>query len=184
MTPEETPQEIQARIAAADRYVQVDYQFYDGLLNVKNGYGWGCIDVNGNQIVPCRYKDKVYFDGEYARVNTGRHQYGLIDRNGREIIPCMYDNASGFDDEGFARYEKGIYWGTVDMEGKNHILPRMKFQQLGPFYNGIAPAKIDTKWGLVDTEGNHLTEFQYYEIDKLADGMYRVRIKPKLYNWS
>ena len=52
MTPEETPQEIQARIAAADRYVQVDYQFYDGLLNVKNGYGWGCIDVNGNQIVP------------------------------------------------------------------------------------------------------------------------------------
>lgn len=183
MTPEETPQEIQARIAAADRYVQVDYQFYDGLLNVKNGYGWGCIDVNENQIVPCRYKDKVYFDGEYARVNTGRHQYGLIDRNGREIIPCMYDNASGFDDEGFARYEKGIYWGTVDMEGKNHILPRMKFQQLGPFYNGIAPAKIDTKWGLVDTEGKHLTEFQYYEIDKLADGMYRVRIKPKLYNF-
>lgn len=184
MLKDETPKEVQTRLAAANKYESVGYRFYDGLLNVKNGWGWGCIDADGNQVIPCKYRDSILFDDNgYARVNTGRHQYGLIDRKGVEWIPCQYDNASGFDDDGFARYEKGIYWGTIDEEGNNRILPKMKFQQIGSFQGGVAMAKIDTKWGLIDPDGNHLTEFKYYEISPLADGLYRVRIKPKLYNF-
>lgn len=184
MLKAETPKEVLARIAAANNYMSVDYRFYGGLLNVKDGRGWGCIDSDGNKVIPCRYKDKILFDDNgYACVNTGRHQYGLIDRRGVEWISCRYDNVSGFDDDGFARYEKGIYWGTIDEKGNDRILPKMKFQQIGPFQGGRAVAKIDTKWGLIDPDGNHLTEFKYYEIDPWADGLYRVRIKPKLYNF-
>lgn len=184
MLREETSKEERCRIEAANRFSQVGFRFYDGLLNVKDGWGWGCINDDGEQVIPCKYADQILFsDTGYARVNMGRHKYGLIDRKGFEWIPCEYDNAQEFDDDGYARFEKGIYWGTVDEQGRIHIQPRMKFQQIGPFIDGVAMAKIDTKWGLIDPDGNHLTEFKYYEIAPLADGMYRVRIKPKLYNF-
>lgn len=184
MLREETQKEIKCRKEAQNKYSYVGSRFYDGLLNVKDGWGWGCIDENGQQVIPCRYKDQILFsDNGYARVNMGRHQYGLIDRKGFEWIPCQYDNAEEFDDEGYARFEKGIYWGTVGEDGRIRIQPRMKFQQIGPFINGVAMAKIETKWGLIDPDGNHLTEFKYYEISPLADGLYRVRIKTKQYNF-
>lgn len=184
MLREETQKEIKCRKDAQNKYSYVGSRFYDGLLNVKDGWGWGCIDENGRQVIPCRYKDQILFsDNGYARVNMGRHQYGLIDRKGFEWIPCQYDNAEEFDDEGYARFEKGIYWGTVGEDGRIRIQPRMKFQQIEPFIDGVAVAKIETKWGLIDPDGNHLTEFKYYEISPLADGLYRVRIKPKLYNF-
>lgn len=183
MLKEETQKEINARNKAYNHYQQVGHRFYDGLLNVKNSSGWGCINDDGELIIPCAFVEQVIFDGDYARASLGRHRYGLIDKKGVEWIPFEYDNVSGYDEEGFARFEKGIYWGTIDMEGKIHIKPKMKFQHIGPFLDGIAVAKTGTKFGLIDTEGNHLTEFKYYEIDPFVDHLYRVRIKPRIYNF-
>ncbi len=68
MLREETQKEIKCRKEAQNKYSYVGSRFYDGLLNVKDGRG--CIDENGQQVIPCRYKDQILFsDNGYACVN-------------------------------------------------------------------------------------------------------------------
>lgn len=55
----------------------------------------------------------------------------------------------------------------------------MKFQDIKRFKDGIAPAKIGTKWGLIDTEGNHISDFKYYDIEDEKNGLFYTRITAK-----
>lgn len=167
--------EKQAYLDAFDKYDSVACKFREGRLGVEMNGLWGVINEDGEEIFRCQFRDCPIFVGGYARINYGRHYYGLIDRDGNFPIPAEYDNVKAFDEDGFAQFEKGIYWGTIDKDGNKHILPRKKFQQIGSFVNGIAPAKIETKWGLINAKGEHITKFEYYEINR-CQGVFYVYI--------
>lgn len=183
MNVQETDKEIKARAQASQKYDETGFWFYNGLLGVKAGGKWGFINDEGRLVIPCQFSDRPIFEGNYARAYIARHCCGLIDNKGNVIIPFEYDNVKPFDEEGFAQFETGIYWGTIDRNGIKHISPKMKFQQIGCFVNGVAPAKIDTKWGLIDTKGNKITPFQYYEIENCTNNLFYARLKPRLYGY-
>ena len=52
--------------------------------------------------------------------------------------------------------EDGMWMGTIDKEGKMHISPDMQYRSIYDFVDGIAVAFQNEKWGLIDTEGNHI----------------------------
>lgn len=183
MNTQETDKEIKTRTKAIAKYEQVGYYFYNDLLAVKLSGKWGFINDDDQFIFPCQFRDKPIFEGDYARAYIAKHCCGLIDKNGNVIIPFEYDNVKPFDEEGYAQFEKGIYWGTIDRNGETYISPKLKFQQIGKFVNSVTPAKIDTKWGLIDNWGNKITPFQYYEIENYSNGLYYTRLKPNQYGY-
>ena len=67
--------------------------------------------------------------------------------------------------------------GTIDKEGKMHILPDMQYRSIYDFVDGIAIAFQNEKWGLIDTEGNHISEFKYNFVEPAP---VKVITKPKL----
>lgn len=183
LTNQETDKEIKTRINATAKYDQVGYCFSNSLLAVKSNGKWGFINDDNQLIIPFQFIEKPIFEGDYARAYIAKHCCGLIDVRGNVIIPFEFDNVKPFDKEGYAQFEIGIYWGTIDFNGVKLISPKLKYQQIGNFVNGIAPAKIDTKWGLIDTNGNKITPFQYYEIEVCSNGVFYTRLKPKLYGY-
>jgi hypothetical protein len=183
MDYQETDKEIKTRSRATAKYEQVGYYFYNSLLAVKSNGKWGFINEDEQLIISFQFCEKPIFEGDYARAYIAKHCCGLIDVRGNVIIPFEYDNVKPFDKEGYAQFEVGNYWGTIDRDGVKHISPKMKFQQIGNFVDSIAPAKIDTKWGLIDTNGNKITTFQYYEIEDCSNGVFYTRLNPKLYGY-
>jgi hypothetical protein len=60
----------------------------------------------------------------------------------------------------FPVYEKGQY-GFVNEKGRMWIKPR--FQQVGPFRNGLAPVRENTHFGYINTQGQYAIEPQFDE---------------------
>lgn len=187
MTSEEmydmqTSEEKEMLCRAKKIYKETGFWFKYGALGVKEDKLWGLINSKGELICDFVFTYCPTFEnGGYARVFLGRHKCGLIDYNGHVIIDFKYDNVFPFGEDGYARVEKGCHWGTLDRDGKEHIKPRMKFQQIKTFHDGIAPAKIDTKWGLIDTEGNHISAFKYQDIAEEKNGLFFAKVNKQTF---
>ena len=50
---------------------------------------------NGEEIIPCKYKDADNFSDGLARVRS-KKGWGFVNKDGEEIIPCKYKEANGF----------------------------------------------------------------------------------------
>jgi len=176
----QTPKEKEMLQKAKETYEETGYWFSNGVLCVKKDKLWGVINSCGDLVFDFMFIDRPLFeDNGYARAYIARHKCGMIDCKGNVLIDFKYDNVFPYGEDGYARVEKGCYLGTIDREGKEHIKPRMKFQQIRTFHDGIAPAKVGTKWGLIDTEGNHISAFKYYDIEEEKDGFFYTRINTK-----
>ena len=98
----------------------------------------------------------IVYDGDYA---------GLQTKSGRVVLPCEYDDILDYDDDGYVRFIKDKIYGTVDLQGNVCIPLSAKLTHLGVFHKGTARARIDDKWGLVDVNGKHITDFVYKSIN-------------------
>lgn len=163
-------------------YDYVGHRPYCGRIEVRQNNLSGFVDVSGNEVIPIIYKSVLPFVKEMSIVSLSKGKYGLIDINGKEIIPCKYDNVTTFE-RGYARIEKGNYWAVID-ENLNIIIPfNREYQRIENFKYGLAIAKKGTKRGVVNTHGDVVAHFKYYEIEDFKKGIARVRLKPRLYGY-
>lgn len=98
-------------------------------------------------------------------LNQGEHSVGLIDNNGNVILPCIYDKIPDFDNDGYIRFIKGEYTGTIDLKGNEVIPLSFELTHLGVFHNGTARACKNGNWGLVDEKGKDVTGFIFKTIN-------------------
>lgn len=81
--------------------------------------------------------------------------------------------------------EEGFWCGTIDKDGKMHISPELHYRSIHEFVDGVAIAcqRIQEnealKWGLIDTEGNHISEFKYGYVEAWGEGYYKCEIGNK-----
>lgn len=71
----------------------------------------------------------------------------------------------------FPVYEKGQY-GFVNEKGRMWIKPR--FQQVGPFRNGLAPVRENTHFGYINTQGQYAIEPQFDEATPFSEAFATV----------
>ena len=68
--------------------------FTEGYAAVKKGEKWGCINKNGDLIIPINYEEIGYegrtFSNGIAIVSLDGKR-GIIDMNGNALLPCEYD---------------------------------------------------------------------------------------------
>lgn len=81
------------------QYLEIN-NFHDGLGAVKNPEGlWGYIDLDGNEVIPCKYEDAFDFSEGLALVVENGIEY-FIDKKGikKFQLPMIYKSTFKVDD--------------------------------------------------------------------------------------
>ena len=117
---------------------------------------WGHINVNGNIVVGCQWKDVYLFTEGLGAVKDEHGKWGFVDESGEIIIPCQWEAVDVFC-EGLAcvQAENGK-WGFIDKSG-NVVLP-CKWRDVTGFHNGRAEVKkwLFDFWHYIDRNGNSI----------------------------
>ena len=90
-------------------------------------------------------------------------KWGYIGRDGKIAIAAKYDEAQDFTD-GIAVVRQGAKKFFIDKTGRAPFLLPSTVTDIGMFNEGLAPVKIDGKWGFIDKKGNVVIAPQYNEV--------------------
>lgn len=111
---------------------------------------------------------------------------GFCDCYGSIVVPCIYDRVRPYscgisvvrnDVRRKGARRDGIRWlhGGIDMQGK--VVIPIRYEWLGDFVEGFAPACDGGKWGILDSTGADATPFCYDKIvshlEELPSGRWR-----------
>jgi len=149
----------------------------DGMLIVKskNNY-YGVVTIGGETILETKYDNIEYLRKTSDFLVTSRNKMGIISKNKKTKVELIYDNIQSVTNKNDIFYvvkDSNLY-GLLDVDGKTIIYP--EYEQIGIdvsaysqngvtngyiLYNKLVPIKRNNQWGLVDTEGNKVTDFIY-----------------------
>ena len=140
-------------------YGKYDWQdnfIWNGLIKVRLDGKYGFINKDGEEIIPCKYKDADAFSDGLARVHS-KEGWGFVNKDGEEIIHCKYKYADAFSD-GLARVQSKEGWGFVNEDGEE-IIP-CKYEDADDFWFGAETAKVklNGEWINIDKTGKQVTE--------------------------
>ena len=159
---------LQKSLATALQHYDDFLEVSDSLIAVetKNGYGWGFIDLNGKEIVPCKYAQVHSFSEGLALV--------LTSYEGRERMPSQ-DEVESWT----AKFSLENEW--VDKSSRNMCFINKKGEIVisqvpsgicGDFHDGRAFVKGENdKFGFIDTYGNVVIPFIYDDVKRFSNGV-------------
>ncbi len=167
---------LQKSLATALQHYDDFLEVSDSLIAVetKNGWGWGFIDLNGKEIVPCKYEQVHSFSEGLALV--------LTSSEGREeIMKETYKRMPSQDEVEFysAKFSSENEW--VDKSSRNMCFINKKGEIVisqvpsgicGDFHDGRAFVKGENdKFGFIDTYGNVVIPFIYDDVRRFSNGV-------------
>jgi len=150
----------------------IDSYFSDGLLPIKKGTKWGCINNNGEIAIPFQFDVIECFNNGVA-IAKKDGKYGLIDTSGKELTGFIYDKLEGFTGE-FKDYFKATInnkKGLINAVGETIV--EFEFDDFIPYVfddmmrsqnDGMMRVHKDGKEGLIDKDGNFVLECKYTAI--------------------
>jgi hypothetical protein len=145
-----------------------------GLIRVKKQSGWGCINLNGETVIPFQYKSLgPLLNGWLSFFEDGK--WGWLDQHGNIAVVAAFlevgvwnaDLWWGRNSNGYALYD---YSGMLARNERwMKILP--------PGENGIAAAKTDLGWKFMDPDFNAVLQLppEYERVDYFEEGMAAVK---------
>jgi len=134
---------------------------------------WGFVDINGNEVINCKFDDVGSFKDDLAPVLINQ-KWGFINRNGFVIISCKFHAVRQFSEGLAAAYQevpnldssnkqKSYKWGFIDKTGKT-VIPfiydgySLSYEEFIPgcdsFKNGRVKVKKESKWFIINKQGN------------------------------
>ena len=105
----------------------------------------GVMDGKGNILTQCIYDDVFDIEGELIPVKKDG-LWGYVDIDGKEVIPCIYQGTFNYE---YGKLETGEYGNVLNYYPYPVIDGR------------IVVKNQDDKYGVIDTSGNVLIEFEY-----------------------
>lgn len=162
------------------------YPFSDGLAEVENAGKFGYISHDGNIVLPFEYESAQPFRDGYAAVKkideNGKDVWGIIDKKGNFKLLEGITGISAFND-GIARAWRKSEEIFIDTKGNEVKIPDTKseildkFDEVKSFVEGRAVvAKLvypqwQTKYGVIDEEGNEVIPMDFSYIYDYCEGM-------------
>ncbi len=92
----------------------------------KSGY----VDVNGNEILPCKYDATYPFENGMGKVMKG-NKYGLVDKTGAFVVQPKWDEINYDEEHNLYRVKSGKNYGLLD--GKGQVLVKAQYLYISPF---------------------------------------------------
>lgn len=131
---------------------------------------WGYIDTKGNKMTDFIYEEAESFSEGFGAVKTGG-KWGFVDESGTPVIPAVYEETN----YGIPCFSNGMAWvgvigednekkyGAINTSGEYVIQPL--YDKIGDhgFQGDVIAMEKGNYWGLVDRNGNELTDFQTYQ---------------------
>lgn len=129
-------------------------EFHEGMALVSDNRGYGYINSEGKEVIPCQYKMALPFSEDLAAVKDKKtDKWGYINKKGEIVIPFQYRYPRSFT-EGYAFVEKEENkWSYIDTKGKNIIPWDDYFTGYNFFVNGLAQIKSGGKYGFINYNG-------------------------------
>jgi hypothetical protein len=127
----------------------------------KNGL-YGAMDLNGNWIISPSYHSMDYFNEGVAVVSAettdGTTKYGYVNNQGTTIYPIELDEATSMLNQRAIISKDGIY-NIINPQGML-LINNSNYTEM-QFLNTFILARKDSLSGILDYDGNPITEFEY-----------------------
>ena len=138
----------------------VSLSFNDKLAKVKKKSKYGFIDINGNEVIKCKYSGLERFSCGIS-VFKEKKLYGCINTLGDIILNPKYDKINGFANT-ISLQNSNSYNSAYDSAIKNAFM-----NQEYSNTDARSIVSIGTSFGLIDTNGNEVVplifdDFDYY----------------------
>lgn len=149
------------------------------LLAVRIGNLWGAIDYEGKLTIPVKYRNELKFSPDthlssFERKDNGVIYTGTIDAAGNEMrYKVNFGNRELNEDGIYLIEDRGNQPYFVNEKGEN--LFQLSLQDAKQFNGGMAPVKINNKWGYIGTDGSFFIEAQYDEASMFQNGFAVVK---------
>lgn len=146
-------------------YDEILRTFSSGLINVCKNDKWGCLDLNGNVVIPLEYDWIVPFDKKTSGISSAKRngKWGLINKNGTIVEPFVHNEEILFSNN----------FASLTRNGENLIISRDGQIFYGKIKNeksvgheGIIIVNKQGKYGLMNHVGEMVIPFEYDEIVK------------------
>ena len=130
-----------------------------GIARAKRNFKSGWINMNSEEIIPCKYSDVSDMENGYAHVKENKDDtWGLVSMTGKVVVPCnKYEDARIFKN-GYAGVRLNNLWGFVNEEGEEVIpcqyVDVKKFTVKG--FMKVLPLRGD--WITIDKTGKQVTK--------------------------
>ena len=142
--------------------------FQEGLAIVSKDGKFGMIDRNNHAVIPLKYELIGSFYSSLAVV-ADEENYGYVNKKGEVIIPLELEYAKDFD-KGYAVVQLNGKMGMINTIGKLSV--SAEYQWLETFNQyGLARAKGDSLYGILNQNGSVKLPFQYDRIGEFSHGL-------------
>lgn len=135
------------------------YPFINGLAAVENNDYWGFINKEGNEVIPLRFKR-----------TTGIFTHNLIGVSDKSYDED-YDN------------ETKNSWYFVNNEGKEAFGANTRYDDVEPFFEGLAAVEIGERWRYINTSGEYAFSTSFNRTSGFSDGLAAVRDNNELWGY-
>ncbi len=150
--------------------------FHEGLIAVGNGSAMGCIDTEGNVVIPFEWDWIQDFHSGAAAVKKDG-LYGLINREGELILPCAYDEIIAMGQSGLFVVRQGGGYGLANAGGEITLPCVMDMIFFGAqFRDGLLSVHSSEGFGYVNRRGEMAIPCQFYSAYEFSEGLARVYI--------
>lgn len=120
----------------------------------KDNNLWGAIDVNGNQVLECKYEELSHAgDGLIGVLKYGK--WGYMDYNGNMVIEPQFTSVNEFIN-GKALVKKDGNYCVIDTQG--NVLFELANNSARHYDNGLFYNQSDSDMKLLDENGNTIFE--------------------------
>lgn len=128
---------------------------------------YGAMDLNGNWIISPSYHSMEYFNEGVAVVSTettdGATKYGYVNNQGTTIYPIELDEATTMLNQRAIVFKDGVY-NIINSQG-TALIEKSNYTEM-QFLNTFILARKDSLSGILDYDGNPITEFEYASANK------------------
>jgi len=129
---------------------------------------YGLINLEGKTVVDFIYDDITPFNNEYLKFQKGS-KYGLIDKSGKIVLDSNYSSIYQFSEDLLLaeNYHLKEYI-FFDINFNQKI--KLNLQSCSIFSNGLARVEIDSKYGYINTEGEFVIDYHFYQCGNFDNG--------------
>ena len=137
----------------------------------------GAIDPEGKVVIPLEFKSVEVNDKVEAPVVLVKKsgKYGLYDRNGKELLKPVLKKVTGLNEGYFGGKEKKT-WSCYNLNGEKQP---GEYEEVGLYQEGLAPVKVEDRWGFVDTQGKLVIPAQYKSVRGFSEGLAAAKLNSK-----
>ncbi len=139
---------------------------------------YAILDNKGEVVCPgdlgYNYISEIH-DGEVTAAINGK--CGIIDIHGGVVMDFKYKYIQHMGEGHYLvsyEYSDNYYATIINRDNQILIPASMEYRSIGNFHNGVARAFQKGKWGLIDENGRHISNFEYTFIEECGEGYYRA----------